>query len=60
MVSLLKSIHVIPKSSTFTFFRTLIVAILGFLWFGFKAEYVENAENVLISSLIHLLSLKKK
>ena len=53
MVSLHKWYH-------FTLFSTSIPVILHFLWFGSNPEYFENVANVLRSSLIDLLSLKKK
>ena len=49
-----------PQTATFILFSTPIPAISHFSCFGFKPEYFENVANVLISSLIDLLSLKKK
>ena len=60
MVSLYKLMHFRPQTAIFTSFSTPIPAISYFSWFGFNPEYFENVANVLRSSLIDLLSLKKK
>ena len=49
-----------PQTATSTLFSTPIPAILHFSLFGFKAKYFENVANVLRSSLMDLLSIKKK
>ena len=60
MLSLHRSVHFMPQTTTFTLFSTPMPAISYFSWFVFKAEYFENVANILISSVIDLLSLKKK
>ena len=60
ILSLHKSIHSMPQTVTFTLFSTQMPAISHFSWFGFKPEYFKNVANVLASSLMDLLSLKKK
>ena len=49
-----------PETTTLTLFSTPIPEILHFSRFGFNPEYFENVANVLRSSLIDLLCLKKK
>ena len=60
MVSLHKLIHFMPQTASFTLFSTPIPAILHFSWSGFKPGYFENVANVLRSSLIDHLPIKKK
>ena len=64
MVSLNKSIHFMPQTVTFTLFNTPVLAILNFLWFGFKPKYFENVHinkhKHFNKFYIRLLSLKKK
>ena len=46
-----------PQNATFS---TPIPATSHFSWFGINPEYFENVANVLRSSIIDLLSLRKK
>ena len=55
-----ESIPFMPQTAIFTVFSTPKPEILHFSWFGSKPEFVENVADILLTSVIDLLFLKRK